>query len=168
MTTRAELRALAEKARQWTVDEPMATSYGDFGYYVPGGPPIELDDSPAGQADALYLAALDPRSVLDLLDELDHLEAAISRHESAMEDRCSECGVPIAEHPLTDACAIAQEQRTAPTPDDRDREVERIADCLRRARLVIFRLGTGYLNDPEEGAHALHDAGLRASGGNEG
>lgn len=31
----------------------------------------------------------------------------------AHEPRCSECGVPIAEHPDTDACALAQEARKA-------------------------------------------------------
>ena len=35
--------------------------------------------------------------------------AALPRPEEPRVERCTWCGTPIAEHPLTDACAIAQE-----------------------------------------------------------
>ena len=65
-------------------------------------------------------------------------------------DRCSECGVPIAEHPPTDACAIAQESRP-PEPDRTAALVERLAarQCEASAWYDLPDDGVSRCMDPE-------------------
>lgn len=47
-------------------------------------------------------------AALSLLEVIES-SAALPRPDEPRVERCTWCGTPIAEHPLTDACAIAQE-----------------------------------------------------------
>ena len=80
-TERERLAALAEAATPgpW-VDPDVGDGqphYGDFGYHVYGCPAGETEDSPQGMADAAYIAAADPSTILALLAALDDAEAEV-------------------------------------------------------------------------------------------
>lgn len=112
----AALRALAEGATPWTVRADAVPRIGDFGWLVEGCPAGETEDSEQGRADAVYIAALDPATVIalcDKADRLDRLTAALRElHQPTVSGRWTYCP----------ACALAYPCETAEVLDRHDPE----------------------------------------------
>ncbi len=79
------LRALAENATPgpWEADDNQPFSRDLQGIFAPGERryvlKVEFDEQPENPADAEFIAAANPATVLDLLDRLERAEAALER-----------------------------------------------------------------------------------------
>jgi len=62
-----------------------APHYGEYGWSVPGCPAGETEDSPQGRADAAYIAAADPTTILALIRRV--------RDAEAERDKCAAAAV---------------------------------------------------------------------------
>lgn len=78
-----------------------------------------IEGSGVVEAAAAFIQRWDDRTYTDAADMVGHCWesigalrnalAALHRPVASPDPTCTWCGTPIAEHPLTDACAIAQE-----------------------------------------------------------